>query len=121
MTKKLLIIAGALIVIGAVEWALYHAYPDPGVAICGSDGQLFFFFLCTSRNDNYGIECGLQWRQCCCAIASCGGAIAEHNHRRLAELQQNAHFGALLTAQPDQQKQCRQTKGFVHLRYQAIH
>ena len=45
MTKKLLIIAGALIVIGAVEWALYHAYPIQVSQFAGLTGNYFFSFF----------------------------------------------------------------------------
>ena len=122
MRHKLLIIAGALVVIGAaVGGGLYLRLPGPGVHICGSDPQLFYFLVCASRHDNDGIESGLQRHRGCCALASRRGAIAEHDRRRLAELQQNTDLGALLAAQPDQYEECRQAEGLVHVRRRSVH
>src|SRR5271166_775676 len=75
--------------------------PGPGVHICGSDAQLFYFLVCASGHDSYGIECGLQSRRGCRILVSRRGATAECR-RRLAELQQNTHFGALLAVERDQ-------------------
>ena len=47
-------------------------------------------------------------------MAECGG-------RRLAELQQDTDFGALLAARPDQYEECREAEGLVHLRRRSVH
>jgi hypothetical protein len=61
MKKKLFIIAGALVVIGAgrSERAVLRL-PGPDGHICGSNTQLFYFVGRPCRHSNYGIECGLQ-------------------------------------------------------------
>ena len=58
---KLLIIAGALGVTGAaIGGALYLAYPVQVSTLGGSDAQLSYFLVRTSRHDNDGIELSLQ-------------------------------------------------------------
>ena len=121
MRHKLIIIAAALVVIGAaVAGALYLTYPVQVSIFAGLTRNYFFFLVCTARHDNDGIECGLQRRRGCCALAARRGAIAERRRRRLAELQQNTHFGALLAAQPDQYEECRQAEGLVHVRRRSV-
>ena len=48
-------------------------------------------------------------------------ADGRRRRRRLAELQQDAHFGALFAARRDQRQDRRQAQDPVHVRHQTIH
>ena len=77
MKYKLLIIAGALGVIGAAAGGrAVLLLPGPDVDVCGSDAQLFYFAGRPCRHGNDGTECGLQSRRGCCALASRRAASA---------------------------------------------
>ena len=102
MKYKLLIVAGALSVTGAaVGGALYLAYPVQVTTLAAMAHNCRLLLVCASGHDNDGVECGVQRHWGCCALASRRGGIGGRQCRRLAELQQNAHFGALLAAEPD--------------------
>ena len=69
-------------------------------------------------------HCGDRDGSClqgCCADRPRGWSAVRRRSRRLAELQQDADFGAILRPQPDQYEECRKAQGAVHLRHQTIH
>jgi hypothetical protein len=115
---KLLTIVGALIVIGAVTGgALYYAYP---VQVSKLGGMTRNYLI------SLGAPAGAVTTELNTAYKGAATAAPAPPPRRdrrappLAELQQNAHFGALLGAQPDQYEGCWQAEGFVHVRRQSV-
>ena len=94
--------------------------PGPGVAIRRSDAQLHPLLGSASGRDDDGTEPGLQDAAAAPAASTAGGAL-ERRRRRLAELQPDAHVGALFAARRDQRQDRRQAQDPVHVRHQTIH
>ena len=118
MKYKLLIIAVALGVTGAaVGGGLYLAYPVQVTTLAAMARNYLHFLVRASRHDNHGIERGLQRRRGCCVLACRRGVTSpdttagdwpSYNKTLTSE-----RYSQL---EPDQYEECRQAKGFVHLR-----
>jgi hypothetical protein len=61
-----------------------------------ADVQLFSFMVCTSRHDNFGIECGLQRRRGCALWPPVDAPLPSATAGDWPSYKQNAHFEALL-------------------------
>src|SRR5262245_54492329 len=121
MKKKIFFIVGALVAIGAATGAaLYYAYPVQISTLAGLTRNFIISLAAPPRRNHYGIERGLQRCRGCCTSGSRRCYIDGRYCRRLAELQPNTDFGALLAAQRDQCKECRQAEGLVYLRHRWI-
>ena len=96
MKKKLLIIAGVLVVIGATTaGALYYVYPVSTIA-----GLTRNYLI------SWSAPLGTTTTELNAAYKTAGGAIAPfppvERRWRLAELQQNTHLGVFLAVERDQ-------------------
>ena len=118
MKRKYLIVAGAVIVLGAVArgGALRHV-PGADDDLRRHGAQLSQVAVCAGGHADHRNESRLQSAGSCGALpAARRRGMAERCGRRLAELQQNTDLGALLAARPDQHEECREPEGPVHLR-----
>src|SRR5215472_1017861 len=105
MSRRLEIIILVLVALGAAGAgagaALYFAYPNQVQLAAGEARAYLLSFEPASRHGEDGGERGIQG---CSDTRLCRRNSARRSGRRLAELQQNADFGAILRAHSDQCK-----------------
>jgi hypothetical protein len=100
MKKKLFIIAGVLVVVGATTaGALYYVYPVQVPTIAG---------LTRNYLISWSVPLGMTTTELNAAYKTAGGAIAPFlpakRRWRPAELQQNTHLGVFLAVERDRCK-----------------
>jgi hypothetical protein len=109
MKHKLLIIAGALGVTGAaVAGALYLAYPVQVSTLGGLTRNYFVSWSAPPGATTTEVNAAYKGAVAAAPqpTADRRGVSAEHNRPRLAELQQNSGFRALLAVESDQCEEC---------------
>ncbi len=120
MKKKLFIIIGALVVIGAeAGGALYYAYPVQMSTIGGLTRNYVLSLgapagtTTTETNPDYK-------RAGAAGVPPAATTSTSTAPGRLAKLQPNRQLGTFLAARPDQRDECQKAESAVHLRRRRI-